>query len=402
MSTYGHNSNDSFSLSSAPMGGGLITSPRPLPRSPLRVPPRYSPTLLPGRLDSLYKDLEDFYYTPIDETLKGLVPPPAVPDVSVYRLCRRVYKEKAISALLDPWENIEDEKDLFDTLVTDICLNSVAWTESQDPLLIVTTVSMDRDLFQASTIFLMHFLHLKRPTYRIRCGLWMLTAITASIRRISNHFPELLQIAKAWSNENLLYVTVALHDHLATTADAKYFDKTGHAFYRNREVEHRGTELAANGVLTGRAITVTRAGDAEGSENFQVTREGHDKPFMDIARDFVNNPAAKGSSIAKDMAKLANEHLTEVLPVPISPTQVEIDHKLRAMKCRMDVKLQLKEGRSRRGYTQMKKRKTYQPTLAALPFDTKPTWLATRRNPEIKDADVSPAPLPLEDSSDGT
>lgn len=48
------------------------------------------------------------------------------------------------------------------------------------------------------------------------------------------------------------------------------------------------------------------------------------EPFMDIARDFVNNPAAKGSSIAKDMAKLANEHLTEVLPVPISPTQVEV------------------------------------------------------------------------------
>lgn len=45
MSTYGHNSNDSFSLSSVPIGGGLITSSRPLPRSPLRVPPRYSPTV---------------------------------------------------------------------------------------------------------------------------------------------------------------------------------------------------------------------------------------------------------------------------------------------------------------------------------------------------------------------
>ncbi|KAF4672855.1 hypothetical protein FOL46_008295 [Perkinsus olseni] len=399
-------SSGSFTLGSVSMGADLLSEAGPLPTSSLRVPPRYAPSLLPGRLDNLYKDLESFYYTPIDERLKGLVPPPAVPDTSVYHLCRRVYKEKMISALVDPWENVEDERDLFDTLVTDICLNSVAWAERQDPLLIVTSASMDRDLFQASTIFLMHFFHLKRPSYRIKCGLWMLTAITACIKRISHDIPELLQIAKTWSDENLLWVIVPLHDDLATTSDAKYFDKTGYALYRNRVVEHRGTELGANGVLTGRAIEVhhdqTNTGESEGKESFQLTAEGDDRTLLDIDRDFKNNLASKGSSIAKDLTKLANEYNKDVIPVPIPPAQEEIDRRLRAVKCRMDMKLQLREGRSRKGFAQIKKRKAYQPGLAALPFNTKPTWIATRRNSGIKDAETSPSPLPSEAASDGT
>ncbi|KAF4747387.1 hypothetical protein FOZ63_013430 [Perkinsus olseni] len=90
-------SSGSFTLGSVSMGADLLSEAGPLPTSSLRVPPRYAPSLLPGRLDNLYKDLESFYYTPIDDRLKGLVPPPAVPDTSVYHLCRRVYKEKMIS-----------------------------------------------------------------------------------------------------------------------------------------------------------------------------------------------------------------------------------------------------------------------------------------------------------------
>ncbi|KAF4649581.1 hypothetical protein FOL47_001935 [Perkinsus chesapeaki] len=390
-------------MSAGALGAGVDCGiPGSLAVSSLHIPRRYPSTLIPGRLDGLYEDLQGFYYKPIAERLAGLVPLPAQPDTSVYRLCRRVYRENLISGLLDTWENFEDDGDLFDTLMTEICFNSLAQVEEEDPFMVATSVFMDRDLFQATTIFLMHFFHLKRPLCRIRCGLWMLTALTSCLKRISKDFPELGQVAKSWADDNVLWLTASLHDHCATTADAKYFDNTGHPLYRNRDVEHRGVQLVANGVLTGRTVEVKRQ-ESGGKENYQIAAAGQDKPFLDIERDFVKNPASKGSSIAKDLTKLSKE-LELVIPVPAPQTPEEIDEKIQRMTCRMDMKLQLKEGRTRKDASAPKRRKVYQPSLAALPFDTRPIWLATRapnRLPAIKDAEPGSSST-LPSISDGT